>query len=139
MTAMINSISKDKLPKDYCYALKTSQLGDLLAKNNAAIHVDLNYSFSKWPGSILYAYYWLPNNYIPFNRIYIQSSAVHRQDIQAARAAVENTILPAFDLWLQQVFALPENSTGFNTQPTFGASLVNGEIEILNSLHNIEG
>lgn len=40
---MINSISKPKIPKEYIYVLKTSQLEEILIQNKIVIHVDLEY------------------------------------------------------------------------------------------------
>ena len=127
---MINSISKQKIPKDRCFALKTNQLNDILDKNNIAIHTDLIYFLGKSPGAILYAYYWLPNNYIPYNRLYIQSGTVYKEDIQIAKNVINDTVLPEFENWLKHVFSLPDNSTVFNETPTFDATLTEGKIEI---------
>jgi len=127
---MIRSISKSKIPKEYCYALQTGPLNDLFVEHNIDMPVDLMYCFAREPDIVFYAQYWLPNNLIPYNRIYVEIEAVHKKDAQFAKVAVKSTILPAFDTWLKEIFALPENSPIFNTTPTFHAWIANGKIEI---------
>ena len=127
---VINSISKDKIPKNCGYVLSSDQLNTLLAENNITIHTDLIYYYSKVPGQLLYAYYSFPNDHIPYYRIYIQSGTVLRREIKNAKKVVSDIVLPEFMAWLNYILKLPENSTLFNKQPTFTATLKNGNLDI---------
>jgi len=127
---MINSISKDKLPKNCGYVLSSNQLDCFLSENNITVHTDLIYFHSKTPGSLLYAYYWFPNDHIPYYRIYIQTGTVLNGDLKAAKKAVSDVVLPEFMKWINYILNLPENSTLFNKQPTFTATFENGIVDI---------
>ena len=127
---MINSVSKDKIPKNCGYVLSSNQLGGLLSENNITIHTDLSYSHSKPSWLLLRACYWFPNKNVPYCRIYIQSGTVLREDIKAAKKAVSDEVLPELMKWLNYILNLPENSTVFNKTPTFTAAWENGKADI---------
>ena len=127
---MINSIRKNKIPKNCGYVLSSNQLDCLLSENNITVHTDLIYYYSKTPGSLLYAHYWLPNNYMPYYRIYIQSGTVLGGDIKAAKRAVSDVVLPEFMKWINYILSLPENSTLFHKPPTFAATFEEGILDI---------
>jgi len=127
---MLNSISKAKIPKNCGYVLSSNQLDRLLTENNITIHTDLIYHYSRIPGDLLYAYYWFPNDHVPYYRIYIQSGTVLSCDVKSAKKAVSEVVLPELMEWLKYILNLPENSTLFNKCPTFSATLENGELSI---------
>ena len=127
---MIDSISKQKSPKNCGYALSSDQLDHLLTENTITVHTDLYYYYSKIPGQLLYAYYGFPNNHIPYYRIYIQSGTVLKDDIKNAKQIMSDIVLPQFIKWLNYILSLPENSTVFNKQPTFIATFENGQVKI---------
>ena len=88
---MIFSISKDKLPKDYCYILKTNQLQYIFSRNNITVHIDLYYylppQHSKCTEiNLLSSNYLFPNNHESYCRFYISSAAVFRKDNAVGKA-----------------------------------------------------
>ena len=83
-------ISKQKIPNNYSYVLKTGQLKKILDDNNIQIHIDLNYclAFSTELCSIFEALYWLPNENIPYDRVYIRAGALPKENILNATNAI---------------------------------------------------
>ena len=128
---MIDSISKRKIPRDYCYVLKTSQLEELLIKNDIMIHTDLVYSLSN--ELILSVSYWFPNDNVPYYRLYICAGTVSKKNIKTAKSALVNVVLPELENWLNIILKLPENSTMLNNSPTFYANFINDKAEIQTS------
>ena len=91
MGNVVNSVSKNKIPKNYGFALKTSQINNVLDRNNITTYTDLFYisNHSSHP-TLLFAYYWLPNNHIPYERICMQSEAVNKNDLLLAKTVIRN-------------------------------------------------
>ena len=128
---MINSITKDKIPKQYSFVLKTKQLEELIISNDIKIHIDLIYNYSSQSiGSIFEAFYWLPNNNIPYNRLYIRAGALAKEYISIAREKMNEIILPEFKIWIMNILSLPNNSTYLFEEPYFHAIFQNNKIEI---------
>ena len=109
--ALINSISKQRIPSKYSYVLKTGQLENLLTDNNINIHIELNYIFSSEMGSVFEAFYWLPNNNVPYDRVYIRARALPKENLTFMREKLDKVILPEFIVWINNIMALPDNST----------------------------
>lgn len=99
----INSISKPKLPKSYSYVLKSSQLNDLLQCTGITIHTDLVYWLPQKIGSILEVHYWLPNNNVPYSRLYVRAGALPKDNIQEARIIMCDEVIPKFSNWLKHI------------------------------------
>lgn len=110
----INSISKPKLPKAYSYVLHSNQLNNLLISNGITIHTDLVYWLPKIIGSILEVHYWLPNNNVPYPRLYIRAGALPRIEIQTARIIMSDEVFPKFSNWLEDIQKYDYNSLYFN-------------------------
>lgn len=110
----INSISKPKLPKAYSYVLRSSQLDNLLISNDITIHTDLVYRLSQIIGSILEVHYWLPNNNVPYPRLYVRAGALPKSDIQIARIIMVDEVLPKFSRWLKDISKHDWNTLYFN-------------------------
>jgi len=109
----MGSISKQKIPNNYSYVLKTGQLKKLLVDNNIRIHIDLNYclAFNIEQDSIFEAHYWFPNENIPYDRVYIRAGALPKENILNAREKLEKKVLPEFAVWIKNILSLPDNST----------------------------
>ncbi|MEH7403653.1 hypothetical protein V7148_22115 [Gottfriedia acidiceleris] len=118
---MINSISKPKIPKNYKYILKTSQLEEVLKENKCTIHVDLEYWLPQKIGNILEVHYWLPNSNVPYSRLYIRAGALDNKDVHEAREVMIKTVYPEFIKWLEYYLKLPENAPQLFKKPYFCA------------------
>ena len=128
--ALINSISKQKVPSNYSYVLKTAQLEKLLADNNISVHINLNYCFSTEMDSIFEALYWLPNNNVSYDRVYIRAWVLPKEKVRLAREKLEKIVLPEFAVWIKNILAFPENSTLLKHNLRFNAVFHNNEVYI---------
>lgn len=128
---MIHSISKPKIPKEYSYVLKTSQLEEILIQNKIVIHVDLEYWLPQEIGTILEAYYWQPNSNVPYNRLYVRAGALPNKDVKGAKEAMVATVFPAFIKWLNFYLKLPDNAPQLNKDPYFDAVYKNNKITLI--------
>ena len=128
---MIKSIEKDKIPKQYSFVLKTKQLEDLIITNDISIHIDLRYVYWQSIGSIFEAEFRLPNNNIPYNRLYIRAGALPNEYVFAARKEMEEIILPEFKIWITNIINLPNNSTHILNKPYFNAIFENNKLQII--------
>lgn len=99
----ISSISKPKIPKTYNYVLRSSQLNDILLSDEITIHTDLNYWLPQVIGSIFEVHYRLPNNNVPYPRLYVRAGALPKDDIQKARIIMSDEVLPRFSIWLKDI------------------------------------
>jgi hypothetical protein len=108
--AVINSVSKPKLRDGLCYVLKTSQLAQALSEAQIDTAVDLRFWTPIGNGSILEAYYWLPNANVSYPRVYVRAGVVPLALRTAASGALAESALPAFIRWLQRIIELPDNS-----------------------------
>ena len=127
-------IEKPKLPKGLSYALKTSLLQATLEEAQIDCYVHLNYWRPQTGCSVLEAEYWLPNQNVPYPRVYIRAGVVPSSHHKAASDAIAKNILPAFTEWLLRILALPENSPVLHSKPYFNAAYDNGEVAITNNL-----
>lgn len=127
---MISSISKEKIPKDYSFVLKTSQLEELLRDGNINTDVTLHYWKPQLIGSIFEVHYWLPNENIPYNRLYIRAGAILRKDIHFARESLFTKVLPEFIKWIKNIEQLEESSTHYS-QRYFNADFNDNKISII--------
>ena len=123
-------IEKPKLPKGLSYALKTSLLQDALDEARIDCYIHLNYWRPQTGCSVLNALYWLPNQNVPYPRVYIRAGVVPSSLHKAASDAMIKIILPAFTEWLSRILALPENSPVLHGEPYFDAAYDNGKIAI---------
>ena len=124
---MISSISKPKIPSKYAYVIKTSQLENTLADNDITIYIDLVYWLPQVIGSIFEVYFWLPNENIAYNRLYIRAGALLKEDVFTARAKVTAVVLPEFVVWIKKILALPSDSPHLSDKLRFEA-VINGDI-----------
>ncbi|WP_088044593.1 hypothetical protein [Bacillus sp. EAC] len=128
---MISSISKPKIPKEYTYILKTSQLEEILMQNKYTIHVDLVYWIPAEIGSILEVHYWLPTSNLPYSRLYIRAGALRTKDVKEAREEMITSVFPEFIKWLDFHMKLPDNAPQFFKTPYFSAIYENNNIKFL--------
>lgn len=129
---MIDSVSKPKLLKGRSYVLKTSQLAKVLSDASIDGHVDLVYWVPQRSGSILEAQYWLPNENIPYSRVYVRAGAVPTALHSAACDSLTNLALPQFGEWLRGVLALPDDSPVLQMTPYFNAAYTEKGLVITN-------
>ena len=113
---MISSVDKDKIPKEYAYVLKTTQLEELINSANIITDVTLIYWKPKIIGSIFEVYFWLPNDRIAYHRLYIRAGAVLKKDVPLAREGLQKEVLPKFEQWIKTIEQLPENSTLYRSR-----------------------
>ena len=128
--ALINSISKEKIPSQYSYVLKTGLLEKLLADYSISIHIDLNYCYFKNMSCIFEAYYWLPNDNVPYDRLYIRAGALPKENTLLAREKLEKIVLPKFAVWTKNILALPYNSSLLKHNLHFDAVFRTNEVFI---------
>lgn len=127
---MIKSISKDKIPKEYRYVLKTSQLEQAFEKYEIDIHVDLNYGLPQGVEHIFEAFFWLPNEKVSYNRLYLRVGAVLKTDFLEVREKMEEFVLPEFILWIKEILNLPEDSPQLKHGLHFMAVFKDGNIKL---------
>ncbi len=119
---MIDSVSKPKLAKGLSYVLKTSQLAKALLDVGIDCHVDLVYWAPQSGGSILEGHYWLPNENVPYPRVYVRAGAVPSASRAAASEALVDSALPEFVNWLKGILALPDESPALSGLLYFNAT-----------------
>ncbi len=121
---MITSITKEKIPHDYSFVLKTSLLEETLERSNITIDVLLAYSKPNQTGSFFEAHYWLPNDRIPYERLYIVAGAVSKKDVFLAREGLRQDILPQFAQWIMEIGQLSANEANYRER-YFNGSFIN--------------
>jgi len=126
---MISSVKKDKIPGDYAFVLKTSQLEELIARSNIKTDITLTYWRPQIIGSIFEAHFWLPNNNVFYNRLYIRAGILLKKDVSLARKALQKEILPEFEQWIRSTERLPEASPLYK-EHYFNGSFIDGQVLI---------
>jgi hypothetical protein len=111
MWELIHSVDKPKIPRQYAYVLKTSQLEELLVNKSIDIYVDLHYWLPQIIGSVFEAHYWMSNDNVPYDRLYIRAGALNSEDVCMARQLMLKFVLPIFASETKKILALPDNST----------------------------
>lgn len=129
---MIDSVAKPKPPKGSSYVLKTSLLKQALEDAGVECHVDLDYWIPQGGGSIFEAEYWLPNENVPYPRVYIRAGVVPTDSYESAMNAMVSTVLPAFIQWIRRILALPEQSPELHLKPYFNATYTETGLNITN-------
>lgn len=128
---MIQSISKDKLPKDYGYVLQSSYFESVLKENGIGTHTDLIYTFSNQ--SVVYifeVFYWMPNANIPHERLYVRAGAVSKMNIRPARNELAKTVIPRFLDWIIPILNAPTDSPIKQYNKSFCANYSDGVLSI---------
>src|SRR5262249_35176468 len=120
--AMIDSVSRPKLAKGLSYVLKTSQLAKALSDAGIDCHVDLVDWVPQSGGSILEGHYWLPNENVPYPRVYVRAGVVPCALRAAASEALLDSALPQFVKWLRGIIALPDESPALHGTLYFNAT-----------------
>ena len=123
---MIRSITKEKIPAQYCYMLKTKQLESLLKINEVNMHIDLCYT--RGIGPTIDAFFWLPNENISYDRLYVRVGVLPKEEMSQAKAKIEEIVLPEFAIWLKSILALVNNSEYIRHDARFFAEYRNQKI-----------
>jgi len=129
-------VEKRKKPKHLSYVLKTSLLERVLREADVKIDTHLIYCIPESGGSILEAFYWLPNENVSYPRLYMRAGVVPNQEHKKAFELLQNEALPAFLKWLSFLTTLPDGSTLLNDKPYFNASYIEGDLKIETSRLN---
>jgi hypothetical protein len=122
---ILKSVSKPKLRKELSYVLKTMQLEAALIDANVSLHVDLIYweHWQKMTGhSILQALFWISDERIGYDRIFVRAGCVPAQERSEAVDALASQGLPQFIAWVRTLNALPMNSPVRQQRPIFDAT-----------------
>ncbi len=126
---MISSISKDKIPNDFSFVLKTSILEKILTDNKIETDVTLIYTKPDLLGSIFKVFFWLPNENVNYHRLYITAGALVNKDAQIAREGLLNEVLPQFVKWIKSIEQLEKSSSKYKER-YFNATYKNNTIII---------
>jgi len=129
---MISSVEKPKAPKGLSYVLKTSQLAKALSEAGIDCHVDLVYWVPQGGSSILEGNDWLPNENVPYPRVYVRAGVVPSALRSTASESLLLTALPQFVRWLQGILALPGNSPALRQTLYFNATYSESGLVIAN-------
>ena len=127
---MIASISKDKIPKQFSFVLKTEQLNTVLNENEITIHTDLLYCFSRKYGSFFEVFFLPPKGNITYKRLYIRTYALQKESVFLARKVLIETVFPEFILWVKAIQDLPTDSSYQGKQQLISASFIYNVLEI---------
>ena len=123
------TIEKEKIWKGYSYVLKTSLLKEALAEAKTDIDTHLRYIPREYEGIFL-ARFWIPNERIPYNRLYITASSVPSEQHKNAFEEFKSKAIPAFIDWLTSTLAMPENSPALCNEPFFKVEWKEEKMEI---------
>ena len=123
-------VEKQKTPKHLSYVLRTSLLERVLREADVKIDTHLIYWIPENGGSILEAFYWVPNENVSFARLYVRAGAVPNQEHKKAFELLQKQALPALAEWLTFLIALPDESPLLNDKPYFNASYSQGDLRI---------
>jgi hypothetical protein len=104
-------VSKKKLPKGTSYPLKTSMLLEAMKKEGIDLDVNLHYSAGVGGCLSFGATFYPPGGIYQNEHILIFVNNVPAIEAKAARAYMEEEILPSFIQWLKDILAHPLKST----------------------------
>ena len=86
-------IQKDKIRKGFGYPLKSSLLEKALLEADITTDVHLIYGNNS---RLFEAFYWVPNENVPFDRFYVRTGAFEASRVSELRAELESSIIPEF-------------------------------------------
>ncbi len=101
-------IEKSKLPRGMSFVLKSSALERALADAGIGLETCLTHTSS---GIFFDAHFVPPNRNVAYERLMVRAGAVPADTSRAARAYMEDTVLPELVAWIKDILAKPENST----------------------------
>ena len=112
-------ITKDKLPRDLSYPLRSSRVIKALAARG--ITSDAAFSLTR-TGALFSCHFWPPNPNVHYERLYITAAAVPSGQAAQARTQLEDEIIPAWLDWLAAILALPSDAVIRREQQLFTRS-----------------
>jgi len=121
-------VSKPRLPKSLAYPLKTSVLEGALRDAGLTCDLQLVYWTQQAGRSVLEAHYWLPNERISHDRVYVRAGSLPAEARSAAAGVLLRDGLPSFVAWLSRIIALPVDSPLRNQNLCFNAEYVSVEL-----------
>src|SRR5262245_3361430 len=116
------TVKKPKLAKHRSYVLKTSMLEDTLAEVSIDCQVDLVYWNPQLGGSILQAFYWLPNERVNHVRVFVRAGTVPALERNLVLPQFRDRVLPGFAHWLSRLLKQPLDSPALLREPKFEAT-----------------
>jgi hypothetical protein len=105
-------------------------LANALAEARIDCVVNLHYWIPQSGGSILQAYFWLPNHHVDHIRVYVRAGVVPASERREAVLQMQQRVVPVFVRWLDCLLKLPVNSPVFYQEPWFDATWNHGEVKI---------
>jgi hypothetical protein len=91
----------NKLPKGQCYPLKPTVLAEALARAGIGIHTHL----IRAPGTLFDAYFWPPNQNVPYERLYVRIGSVSADRANDARRWAEDVMIAHLIQWIGAIMA----------------------------------
>ena len=102
------NIKKEKIPKGFSYALKSSMIVEAFEENSISTDTSLNYYHSS---IFFHAHYWLPNQNVDYCRFYICASSIKSDKRQEALRYLSSCVIPEFIVWAKESISLSDRST----------------------------
>ena len=124
------TVEKPKLRKGLAYVLKTSLLETALAESGIEVATHLVYWTPQGGGSVLEAFYWLPNERVPHRRLYVRAGSVPVRERPIALEQLRSHALPELVRWLLGLHAQPDDSPALLAKPHFNASFAAGRVSV---------
>lgn len=123
-------IERPKLSKRRAYVLKTLILQEALESAKIRVPVHLVFWTPTIDGSILEAFYWLPNQHVPYARVYIRAGSLPKELHRDAFLKLQASALPALVRWLSRLIELPDSSPLLHVEPHFDARYEGGRVVV---------
>ena len=130
---MIVSSHRDKVPKQYGFALKTNQLEDIMADIDIPVHLFYNgtwYTRYSSSGEIFRVRYCLPDRFHDYTHLSISAGFLLKEEVFSARKELTEVVFPEFIVWIKNILALPDDSTYFSKTLYFSATFHNKQLII---------
>ena len=89
-------IEKQKLPKGFSYALKSSMIVRAFEESKITIDTHLIYSISE---IFFDAHYWIPNKNVDYYRFYVRAGHVQSARRKEAMIYMQQSVIPEFIEW----------------------------------------
>lgn len=127
---MIVSISKNKIPRNHSFVVKTHQIEIMLIDNNIETDVDLRYGQMHLNGDIFSADYYFPGDRGYLKGIYINADAVLKDKAYIARTHIREKVIPEFVKWIKETEKIDATNVLYHQQPFFRANFNGDEVSI---------
>lgn len=123
-------VQKPKLRRGLSYVLKTSMLEAAMTSAGLECHTVLNYWVPQSGHSVLYATFWLPNQFEDDTRLFIRAGVVAADERAAAAEALARDVLPALMNWAKGLLGDHPQSPRMYDNPYFDAYWSDGRMTV---------